>query len=357
MGERNVLAISLALFFALAAFVAAFFYFRHVPDESASDLRKVSSVAFNQHFIDGLYTKIPSGDAGAIFDYVFSSLPDSVTVYPTENYYYFSLTAEGKTLWGNLRLDVLDRDRGVIHLGYFEYDENGEIQDREGRQKAYSKKDGVEVRRLERFLYAVTHKGRSVRFRLNDIGTAPPKKAKLADFETFLGNIFDESGLKFFLIFNRPEEHFLYVLNEDGAVPETFQSVTADVVRGQRTGFAFYVDAPNTRKILVGVYGENTDRNNFYDGPFDQLPDNYAVQANLKRYLEEAYPYAKGSIDAYGNFVSRPEARIVVNPYTVYYRVEDLSFVASCKASNLSPAAFYACITPDFVQRTFGSKE
>jgi hypothetical protein len=337
------------------AVVAAFFDSRRASEDSAGDLRRVSSVNFNQHFIDGLYAGVRTDDADSVFAYVFSSLPDAVTVYPTENYYYFSLTAEGKTLWGNLRLDVLDRDRGVIHLGYFEYDENGEIQDRNGRQKAYSKKDGVEVKRLEPFLYAVTYKGRSVRFRLNDIGTAPPKKAKLADFETFLGNIFDESGLKFFLIFNGPEKHFHYVLNEDGPVPEKFLGVTNDIVRGRRTGFAFYVDTPNSRKILVGVYGENTDRNNFYDGPFDQLPDNYAVQANLKKYLEEAYPYAKGSIDAYGNFLAQPEARVVVNPYTVYYRVEDLSFVASCKASDLSPAAFYACITPDFVQRTFGS--
>lgn len=317
----------------------------------------MSSTTFNQDFIEGLYSNVSPDQEDSVFETVFSSLPDSVTIYPTENYYYFSMTAAGKSIWGNLHLDVLDRDRGVIHLGYFEYDENGQFQDRDGWQKAYSKKDGVEVLRLEPFLYSVTYKNRTVQFRLNDIGMSPPKKSKLCDFEAFVGNIFDESGLKFFLIFNKPEKHFLYVLNEDGYTPEEFTNITDVLVTGRRTGFAFYVDSPNNRKILIAVYGKNTDRNNFYDGPFDQLPDNYASQTRIKMYMEEAYPYTKGNIDRYGNFLNQAEARVVVNPYNVYYDTSELSFIESCKSSHLSRAAFYACITPDFIQRSFNPKK
>lgn len=317
----------------------------------------MSSVVFNQDLIEGVNSGLPLDDETRVFEYIFSSLPDSVVVYPTENYYYFNLTAAGKTIWGNLRLDVLDRDLGVIHLGYFEYDENGKFQDREGWQKDFSKADGVDVVRVEPFLYSVTYKNRTVRFRLNDIGMARPVKAKLADFEEFVGTVFDESGLKFFLLFNKPEKHFLFVLNEDGYTPEEFAPLNGDVVTGRRTGFAFYVDVPNGRKILIAVYGENTDRNNFYDGPFDQLPDNYAAQTNISAYIQEAYPYTKGVIDRYGNFTNQEGARVVINPYSVYYEPDALSFVASCKSSQPAGAAFYACITPDFIQKGFGAEE
>ena len=75
------------------------------------------TVFFNEDVITGLYDKTQMEQTDQIFDLVFSSLKDTVTVYPTENYYYFSLNTAGKTLWGNLRLDVIDRDQGIIHLG------------------------------------------------------------------------------------------------------------------------------------------------------------------------------------------------------------------------------------------------
>lgn len=304
-------------------------------------------VSFNEKFIAGLYTKIQLEEADRIFDFIFSSLSDTVTVYPTENYYYFSLNTAGKTVWGNLRLDAVDRDQGIIHLGYFEYDENGKYQDREGHEKAYSVKDGVSVKRLERFLYSVTYKDRTVRFRLNDIGMAPPRKAKLRDDEDYVGPVFDESGLKFFLVFDKTARHFMYVLNEDGMTPESFVEVDKHTVIGKRTGFAFYRDRVNDRKILIAVHGKNTDRNNYYDGPFDQLPDNYTEQTRIKTYIERAYPFLKGNVDEYGGFLNQGGARALINPYFVYYEEEELGIADYCKSLELPEHEFYTCLTPD----------
>jgi hypothetical protein len=122
------------------------------------------------------------------------------------------------------------------------------------------------------------------------------------------------------------------------------------VLIGRRTGFAFYEDRPNRRKILIAVNGRNTDRNHYYDGPFDQLPDNYVPQINLKKYLETAYPFLKGRIDQYGGFLDQEGARALINPYTVYYEEEELGFVAYCESLELPEHEFYSCITPDAYQ-------
>lgn len=308
---------------------------------------KQGLVFFNQKFVEGLYADINLDEPDQVFELIFSNLAESVTVYPTENYFYWYFHARGKTIWGNFRLDVLDRDQGVIHLGYFEYDENGNFQDREGNDKAYSAKHGVIVKKLNRFAYSVSYKDKTVVFKLNDIGMEPPQKAKLMKDETYVGPVFDESGLKFFLIFNNTQNHFYYVLNEDGFTPDSFNSLDDHIVIGKRTAFAFYLDKANNRKILIAVNGRHTDRNHYYDGPFDQLPDNYVEETDIKKYMELAYPYTRDNIDKYGMYLDDPGARVIINSYQIYYYEDELDFVATCQQEDLAVAEFFSCITPD----------
>jgi len=305
-------------------------------------------VSYNQKFVEGLYTKIDLNNEMTVFAHIFGGLPDKVVVYPTENYYYWSFNANGRTIWGNVRLDAGDRDSGVLHLGYFEYDENGKFQDYDGWEKRITAKDGVTVKKIARLTYTVAYKGKTVTFELNDIGMAPPKKAKLRADEVYVGPVFDESGVKFFLVFNKTENHFVYILNEDGAPPETFKDFGKRVAVGRRTGFAYYRDTANTRKVLVAINGNNARRNNYYDGPFDQLPDNYVDQTNIKKYLELAYPYVKGRINKYGVLTDQKGSRVAVGAYYVYTEESELSFVDSCvKTHGLKSAKLYACIAPD----------
>lgn len=314
-------------------------------------------VSFNETFVHDLYAKVDIKNPDAVFALVFSKLKDEVTVYPSENYFYWSFNANGKPIWGNFRLDAVDRDKGILHVGYFEYDENAKFQDRDGFDKDFGPKDGVIVKKVERFVYAVTYKGRTVRFRLHDVGMAPPRKAKLRSDEAYVGPVFDESGIKFFLIFNKTVKHFIFMLNEDGFVAETFRPIKGKPIAiGRRTGFAYYLDREYTRKILIAVNGVNAQRNNYYDGPFDQLPDNYVDQTNIRKYIVMAYPEYKGKIDKFGGYLDQKGARVAINPYFIYYDEEQLSFVGSCakthltkvKAGDPAPRAkFYKCITPD----------
>lgn len=317
-------------------------------DRSASPI----PVSFNSKIIEGLYQgQVDPSDPIQVFETVFFALDDAVTVFPTENYYYFQFSASGKTISGNLRLDYGDRDEGILHFGYFEYDENGSYPDRRGFGKILSYQDGVIVEKLSKMRYAVAYKGKRVAFELNDVGMDPPPPGQIRDCERFVGPVFDESGLKFFLLYDTVSKHFFYMLNEGGRAAETFEPsrVNPRVLIGKRTGFAFFDDENHQRKLLVAIHGNSTARNNYYDGPFDQLPDNYVDQTGIQSLIEEAYPFAKGRIDARGVFLDQKGARLAITPYSVYTKQSELGFVESCAGAK-TESDFYFCATPDFKQ-------
>src|SRR5690242_14965243 len=59
-------------------------------------------------------------DPMAVLAYVLGSLPSRVTVYPTENYYYFKFVYGGAPIAGNLRFDARTRDQGKVSFAYYE---------------------------------------------------------------------------------------------------------------------------------------------------------------------------------------------------------------------------------------------
>ena len=59
-------------------------------------------------------------DPMAVFDFVFTTLPERVKVYPTENYYYFTFINGGVPFDGNIRLDASNRDDGKVIFAYSE---------------------------------------------------------------------------------------------------------------------------------------------------------------------------------------------------------------------------------------------
>ena len=102
----------------------------------------------------------------------------------------------------------------------------------------------------------------------------------LRDDEIYLGPSWDEFGVQFFLIYNKTAKAFLYLLSETPKV-DLYEpsSLSPAVTVGNRTSFVFYKDKLLDRKILMGDFIGHTMLNDYFDGPFDQLPDNY-VQGN-----------------------------------------------------------------------------
>ena len=303
-----------------------------------------ASVRFNQHMIEQAVAEsdLDIDDIDAVFDHVFARLEDRVTVYPTENYYYFEFLHEGVAYAGNFRLDAADRDRGVIHFAYFNQDN---ILGREEtfHYRAFTQEHGVSVSRRGELEYAVTRGGRTVSFRLNDLRDVEPPAGMLQPGERYLGPIQDESGVRFFFLWNETLAMFLYILDESHKAEPLFGSgVSEQVSIGLRTGFAYYQDRYVDRKILVGVLEHESDVNSYYDGPFDQLPDNFVEGDALRRAFLALDPTAKGDLDRWGN--SRAlDGRMLADPFILYAAEEELAIFDECAAGAAEPEGYYPC--------------
>ncbi len=280
-----------------------------------------------------------------VLAYVLRSLPDEVAVYPTENYYYFRFVHNGTPYAGSIRLPAEARDRGKIVFGYFK--ETAEWMD-EAEDVAPLMLDatkGVEVQRVSPLAYRVNFADRSVTFRLNDLGSVRPPASAITGDEKYLGPIFDESGVRFFLVFNERLKIFHYVLDETVPATEELQGMTKAprVLIGRRTGFGYYRDHRAERKILIGVFEPNSRINNYFDGPFDQLPENFIEGEALRAAIVAAEPETKGQIDRLGNYLSE-EGRYLIHPYMLYRAEADLLRIETCASVRVKrPAAYARC--------------
>lgn len=299
----------------------------------------------NQSYLEELYRSpaAPVGDKTEMLRFVLKTLPDRVKVYPTENYYYFGFYSGGVRYAGNIRLDASDRDKGVLHFAYF-VDTVSWRPEFPVNYALMGEAEGVKIEKVEPFLYRVTAGDRSVLFELNDLSAVTPPEGVLGPDEKFLGPIFDESGIRFFLVFNSKLKLFHYILDETVKTPDDFTptKISDRIVIGTRTGFAFYLDLNRERKILIGVYESNTLANNYFDGPFDQLPDNFLKGDELLQAILQVAPYLKGTLDRFGGSFDGSE-RYLIAPYAHYTAEADLAPVHRCATRYVKAANYYEC--------------
>lgn len=290
----------------------------------------------------------PSGfeirDMKAVFRAVFQSLPDAVKVYPTENYYYFYFYDRGIKYAGNLRFDIADRDQGLVHFNYFK-DFTVWQRDETDFSALYGAKDGVDIKPAGNLAYDVAFEGKHVVFQLNDLSAVKPPPGVIRPEETYIGPIFDDSGIRFFLVFNRTLKIFMYVLDETAPVPDQFNRTKSGrhLHIGIRTGYVFVDDKFVKRKILVAVNQANTSVNNYLDGPFDQLPDNFIEGTVLQDAILAASPEMKGHMDRFGNSPDG-ETRYLIAPYYQYEDESELSIIEKCADDEKLPV-YYNCFS------------
>jgi hypothetical protein len=303
----------------------------------------------NQRYVEDLArpSALNVDDLMAVFGYVMSKLPARVKVYPTENYYYFGFLHEGIRYAGNIRLDASNRDDGKLLFAYFE-DTAQWYEDSPVKYRMLDAAQGVTVEKVEPLVYLVSYQGKSVTFALNDLSTLKPPPGALGADETFIGPIFDESAIRFFLVFNPKLKVFHYVLDETEKVAEAFTSPkqTDRILIGKRTGFAFYKDHRLDRKILIGAFEGNMRANNYFDGPFDQLPDNFIQGETLREAILSVRPQLTGQIDRFG---SAPDGsiRFMIGPYLPYAAIGDLVPIHACATRRQKQADYYRCFVTD----------
>ncbi|MBS1911526.1 MAG: hypothetical protein JST22_06040 [Bacteroidetes bacterium] len=304
----------------------------------------------NESFINGLYQNENLLSVRDAFRMVFESLNDQVTVYPSENYYYFRTAVRGKTFAGALQLAADKLDSGLIGISYSPVHEDrlsGRGHDPLIIAHTFGSMDGVKVEKIDDFKYAVTYHEKRVVFNFFKEDVRLPKNFTLLPDEQYVGPCFDESGLRFALIFNKTSNKLYWVLNEEGFVPESFTALAQNIVVGDRTEFVFYVDTVTNRKLLFGVNAFNTAANNWFDGPFDQMPDNYVRtgQVQLRKYLASYLGVPESKMDQFGNMTGRNDRRESVTPYTNYFNVSELEFVDTLRRQNLSLSQFFSALT------------
>src|SRR5262245_19038602 len=165
--------------------------------------------------------RLTVGDPMAVFAFVLDSLPDRVRVYPTENYYYFGFIHRGVRYAGNIRIEPQDSGGQTVHFTYF-------LEASQWREETplthivLDASRGVTVEKVERLVYRISHHGKSVLCALNDLSKVTPPSTAIGPPEKFIGPIFDESGVRFFLIYNPKLKIFHYILDETVAVADEF---------------------------------------------------------------------------------------------------------------------------------------
>ena len=286
-------------------------------------------------------TALPLSDMKAMLAFVLESLPDRVKVYPTENYYYFHFFSQGVRYSGNLRLDMMDRDQGKLHFAYFEEMQEW-TKDALPSYKIFDRVDGVEVEKVEELIYRVSFRGKQVVFELNDLSKVMPLPHAIAADEKYLGPVLDDSGMRFFLVFNTRLELFHYILDETAKPADQLRASarTDRILIGARTGFAYYDDLRMQRKILIGVFESNARLNNAFDGPFDQLPDNFIIADELRDAILRVEPALAGKIDRVGGSFDG-SGRYLIVPYATYRTEEDLYAFHRCATRKSVPRAHY----------------
>lgn len=341
------------LAFLAGALVAAKLLPRQHPSPGAA-----GPVMFNQHLLENMTSEaVNVADPYATFAYVFARLPLEVTVYPTENYYYFRLYTAGHEINGNIRLDVNDREAGILNFGYFSahpHPEQPTDLDLISEFIQLGADDGVTIRAVRPLVYHVTYADKTITFNLNDLNQALPGSVALAENETFIARTFDESGFQFLLIYDEATPQFRFLLDPTAPLPDVLQERAPRLAVGRLSGFAFYTDT-HGRQALIGVNTNNIRRNNYYDGPFDQLADNFTTGDSLRQAMEAAYPYTRGRIDERGVFLTpdgqRSGTRLAITPYLTYQTIVELQQkVVQCAAAPET----LRCLTYDSKQASVG---
>ena len=307
----------------------------------------VSKLQTNQAYIEDI-SSVPTfnvDDPMSVFSFIMSQLPEHVRVYPTENYYYFRFHFRGTPYAGNLRLAANERDKGNLSFAYFR-DYQAWFSQQTGHYSVLNAEKGVQVEKVGKLAYRVSYQDQSAVFHLNDLTGVAPAKGDLRPNEKYIGPAFDESGLQFFLIYNPNVKMFHYVLNETEDMPERLYTsgVSDRILIGNRTGFAFYKDRHADRKILIGVHNANANVNNYFDGPFDQLPDNFIKGNELKDAILDSDPVTDKNMDRYGNAPGK-DHRYMIAPYRHYSFDDDLVSFDTCAEEwkETKSEEYYAC--------------
>lgn len=317
----------------------------HSNSFSISEIAKAFTSYYSFGINNILYRQSPLPidykDPKKLLGYLWPRFPAYAIVYPTETYYYYSLKIGGEDFAGNIRL--LDLKEGVLHIGY--YDKKFPIGDSNLWFADMSKVDGIKIKVISDFRYEVSYEGRTVTFVLSDFINQLPKKPELNENEKFISQIFDESGVRLVLIFNSAAETFYFLVNQDIPLNDNLKNIGDDFYYGLNTGFVYYKSPQTNRLTLVGVNRRNISANNYFDGPFDQVPPRLPIREELLMAFPSLKTDPNRTIDEYGNYKSDPNRRVAISAYFKYLDLASAKIYLKNKCENKIDNDISSCLT------------
>lgn len=306
------------------------------------------TVNFNQGFIEEIQeSRVDFEDRSAVLTMLMDRMGNTITVYPSEGYYYFDFYSNGDWIRGNLRFDKSNRDQGDVSFVYYKVLKRSESE-RTVSSGTLNKDVGFELNSIGDLKYLMKFNGREVVVQLYQAKHELTNPPTLYENESYVGPVFDESGVRFHLLFDNETHEFSYLLNSDFGFPETFEysvgTETDHIVIGTRTEFAYYFDSDRDRYILIGVAAENIRNNSYYDGPFDQLPDNFVDGDELKEKIELYAPEYNGKLLSYGHFKAEENIRFAITNYKRYEHDYELRPFEFCRAKASTSSSLIQCL-------------
>lgn len=307
----------------------------------APALASAPYVIFNERQVEGWAASADVLSSSEMLRIVWEALPSTVTVYPTENYYYFTVFVAGRTFNGNILLGPDYLERGVFSFAYTEITGDDINRDPILVESLFSSENGALIDRLSKSEYRIEIAGKSVTFKINEVDTRQPEGMAAAS-ETYLGRVFDESGVIFILLYDQKSKTFAFILDDAGA-PVPLLEIRPEVHLHSRSGFVFVEDDAR-RKVLAAVYRYNTISNNYYDGPFDQLDYNNTELFDFRAAIIDSNPNLNGRIDEYGNYIDDQDTKAAIIPYWSYIDARAIGDVRGCLGGRRDWAQIYRCI-------------
>lgn len=309
-----------------------------------------SAAAFEAHHahIDGMHAAkdLDLANPVDVFEYILTSSAADIHVGPTENYAYFKFYAQGLEWQGNMRLETDKGASDKIHFAYFVVPAPWHDQEL-GEYRTFDASDGVTITQNSRFDYSLSYKETTRRFLLNDISAVELPAELRGPDELYLGKANDESGLNFYLMFDTKALEFAYVLDEQAPMLDQLTNMfdaNPKFQVGIRTGFVFLKEETPKRTRLIGVYEGNVLRNNYFDGPFDQLPDAYDGDITVRGAFSMIDPEFAQEIDKLGNFIEQEGSRIVIAPYVSYWSTQDFDPLLPCLELPSGSLEYRVCL-------------
>ncbi len=313
--------------------------------EPSAPIEAVRHFSLNENMIVDLAdgNRADACDYNQVLPQLLKQIGPEATIYPSENYYYFSFNRSGSLFSGSLRLSSDRRDDGEIdYVCYEAYRSWVQPGDEIRVQKYLSAGDGVIVDKLSANSYSVKYGGVQTHFFLHKLDHTMPG-APLLQGDIHLARTQDESASAFELIYNSKINNFYFLLDLGMGAPDVFVILAPNTVISKRTGFVYYHTPDDKRYVLVAVNQQEVLLNSYFDGPFDHLPENDYEEIGFWGYVYNVYPNMIGN-HTQGGTVNAEGMIFSLRPYRLYNHGDDMGFIETCAQVNESEIDKIACM-------------